>query len=416
MATGGKILTELQDEFCECPICTEEYDEDKHVPRVLPCQHSFCTERLTKGVKRNKLVCSMCKKSYNLKEKGIETFPKDLTRRNLKDILERLTVNSCTVCRRLESVRYKCTVCKSNLCKACYKVRKSSECKTHLFKEAQCDDNETPDSSLDSLETNDKNICTIQGHEHNKLKFYCNNKQCRKSICSNCTTKEHKMHEWEELDVVYSCRKDSLVSRLSTAKKKVESAEKVKSLYNTDREKVAQNLISMIQMINKEKQEGVDYLNQVSEEICQTYKSTAEKLTADHDKELQYLQAYIENASECCSISEQLLKENKVAFLSVEKTILDKLEIFGSEAFEYKKCDVNMEQLLLQGRHETLKRKVATLKENSSRHNDVMQFSIIGVDKKGVSLKRNIRWLPKKFVETFNFLLNNNAIVRKVLL
>lgn len=169
-------------------------------------------------------------------------------------------------------------------------------------------------------------------------------------------------------------------------------------------------------MINEEKQEGVDYLNQVSEEICQTYKSTAEKLTAHHDKELQYLQAYIENASECCSISEQLLKENKVAFLSVEKTISDKLEIFGSEAFEYKKCDLKMEQLLLLGRHETLKRKVATLKENSSRHNDVRQFSIIGVDKKGVSLKRNIRWLPKKFVETCNFLLNNDAIVRKVLL
>lgn len=389
MATGGKILNELQDEFCECPICTEEYDEDKHVPRLLPCQHSFCTECLTKGVRRNKLVCSMCKKSYNLKEKGIEIFPKDLTRRNLKDILGRLAVNSCTVCRRLESVRFQCTVCNNNLCKACYKLRKSSECKTHSFKEIQYDDKETPDSSLDSLETNSKDICTIKGHENNTLKFYCKNKQCRKSICSNCATKEHKKHEWEELDAVYSCRKDLLISRLSTAKKKVESAEKVKSLYDNNRGKVEQNLISTIQMINKEKQEGVDYLNQVSEEICQTYKNTAEKLTADHDKELQYLQAYIENASECCSISEQLLKENKVAFLSVEKTISDKLEIFGTESFDYKKCDVNMEQFLLEGRLETLKRKVATLKEDLLRHNDVRQLSIIGVDEKGVLLKQN---------------------------
>lgn len=194
-------------------------------------------------------------------------------------------------------------------------------------------------------------------------------------------------NEWEELDAVYSCRKDLLISRLSTAKKKVESAEKVKSLYDNNRGKVEQNLISTIQMINKEKQEGVDYLNQVSEEICQTYKNTAEKLTADHDKELQSLQAYIENASECCSISEQLLKENKASFLSVEKTISDKLEIFGSESFEYKKCDVNREQLLLEEKRETLKRKVATLKEDSLRHNDVMQLSIIGVDEKGVTLK-----------------------------
>lgn len=74
--TGGRILNKLQDEFCECPICTEEYDEGTHVPRLLPCQHSFCTECLTKNVRGNKLICSMCKKSYNLKKKESKFFQK----------------------------------------------------------------------------------------------------------------------------------------------------------------------------------------------------------------------------------------------------------------------------------------------------------------------------------------------------
>lgn len=47
-----------------------------------------------------------------------------------------------------------------------------------------------------------------------------------------------------------------------------------------------------------------------------------------------------------------------------------------------------MEQFLLEGRLETLKRKVATLKEDLLRHNDVRQLSIIGVDEKGQPLVR----------------------------
>lgn len=381
MPTGGKLLNELKDEFCECPICTEEYDEDKHVPRLLPCQHSFCTECLRKGVRRNKLICSMCNKSYNLKEKGIEMFPKDLTRRNLKDILGRLAVNSCTVCQRLESVRFQCTVCNSNLCKACYKARKFSECKTHLVKEVQYTDNETPDSSLDSLETNVKNICMIQGHEHNRLKFYCKNKQWRISICSNCTTKEHKNHDWEELDEVYSRQKDKLLSRLSNTRKKLEAAIKVKSLYDNDLDQVVQNLNLETEKINQQKQEGIDYLNQESEKICATHKDNEEKTVGKLNKKLHFLKSYIENAQECCSISEQLLKENEVSFLSVERTISNKLEIFGSEIFEYKKCDVHIDVALMEKKYENLKRKVEILKKPTC--NNVLTFTFARDDERG---------------------------------
>lgn len=92
-------------------------------------------ECLMKGVKWNKFVCLMCKKSYNFKEKGIEIFLKDFIWWNLKDILGRLIVNLCIVCWRLESVWFMCIVCKSNLCKVCYKVWKFLECKIYLFKE-----------------------------------------------------------------------------------------------------------------------------------------------------------------------------------------------------------------------------------------------------------------------------------------
>lgn len=360
---GGKLLNELKDVFCECPICTEVYDENKHVPRVLPCQHSFCSECLNKSIIGNKLVCSICKQSHKVNGQRADIFPKDLTRRYLTEILEKLKDQSCILCKRLEDVRYYCTVCNIKLCKACSKVRRSSRCKTHSLNIVCSDDNDTPDSSLDSLETKNKDVCTLEGHENNTLKFYCKNEQCRVSICSHCAINDHRNHDWEELDAFYNKRKDLFLSRLTTAMNKVESAKKVKALFNNDRDKVAQDL-------------GLTIQNQESERICQNYKNTAVKLTDDFDRVLGNLQTYIENSNECCLISEQLLKENKAKFLSVEKTISDKLEIFESESFEYKKSDVNINLPLMEKKFENLATKVAELRKDLS--------AIIGVDERGI--------------------------------
>lgn len=87
------------------------------------------------------------------------------------------------------------------------------------------------------------------------------------------------------------------------------------------------------------------------------------KVVGKLNKKLHFLQSYIENVQECCSISEQLLKENEDSFLSVEKTISNKLEIFGSEIFEYKKCDVHFDVALIDEKYENLKRKVEILKK-----------------------------------------------------
>lgn len=389
MATaGGKLLNELKDVFCECPICTEVYDEKKHVPRLLPCQHTFCSECLSKSIRGIKLVCSICKQSYKVNGKRTDFFPKDLTRRDLTEILGKLEKQSCTLCNRLENVRYHCTVCSIKLCKACSKVRRNSQCKTHSLNIVRCDDNETPDSSLDFLETKNKDICNLEGHENNTLMFYCKNELCRVSICSHCAIKDHRNHDWEELNAFYNKRKDLFLSRLSTAKNKVESAEKVKSLFNNDRDKVARNLGLTIEKIDQKKQEGIEFLNQESERICQTYKNTAAKLTEDFDMELRDLETYIENSNECCLISEQLLKENKAKFLSVEKTISDKLEIFGSKSFEHKKGDVNINLPLMEKNYENLATKVAELQRDLSANSTIMhQLSVIGVDERGIIIR-----------------------------
>lgn len=144
-------------------------------------------------------------------------------------------------------------------------------------------------------------------------------------------------------------------------------------MYDNDLHQVVQNLNLETEKINQLKREGIDFLNQESERICATHKDNVEKAVGNLYKKLHFLQSYIENAQECCSISEQLLKENEVSFLSVEKKISNKLEIFGSEILKYKKC--NFHVALMERKYETLKRKVETLKVTFKRDDERGTFN-----------------------------------------
>lgn len=78
---------DVKDEFLLCGICTKEFDEEIHTPRVLPCLHTFCQSCMKKILKGNLMVCPFCKVEYALPSDGIFVFPKDSTRRNLIEFL-----------------------------------------------------------------------------------------------------------------------------------------------------------------------------------------------------------------------------------------------------------------------------------------------------------------------------------------
>lgn len=91
------VLSEIET-MCECSICYHTYDDECHVPRVLPCQHTFCTECLTKHCRRRRLKCPLCNQDHNIKNENVDQLPKDYTRRNLKDLLKTLSKSFCKEC------------------------------------------------------------------------------------------------------------------------------------------------------------------------------------------------------------------------------------------------------------------------------------------------------------------------------
>ena len=67
------------DDLTTCSVCFELFDINIHVPRILPCSHSFChvcIERLlnnSPGI----LACPECRESHNVGHQGARTFPQN---------------------------------------------------------------------------------------------------------------------------------------------------------------------------------------------------------------------------------------------------------------------------------------------------------------------------------------------------
>jgi len=54
-------IDDLKDEYLSCDVCGDEYDEEPHEPRVLPCLHTFCSSCLEGMVRDWTIICPTCR-------------------------------------------------------------------------------------------------------------------------------------------------------------------------------------------------------------------------------------------------------------------------------------------------------------------------------------------------------------------
>lgn len=120
---------DVKEEFLVCSICTHEYDEKSHVPRILPCLHTFCQECLKKLVKSTLIICPLCKQDFDLPQGGIAGLAKDTTRRNLIDFIKVRKRSSEILCKDcpedLTAVDF-CKECYIFMCPECSKAHRRS--------------------------------------------------------------------------------------------------------------------------------------------------------------------------------------------------------------------------------------------------------------------------------------------------
>lgn len=103
----------------ECTSCFEVYDEEKKIPRNLPCGHTYCEVCLTAIYsKKKRLECPICQtkvdpllKPSTLSKNYIAQEVAEKHREAQKKLL------FCTT--HKEQLRFFCEVCQTNICASC---------------------------------------------------------------------------------------------------------------------------------------------------------------------------------------------------------------------------------------------------------------------------------------------------------
>ena len=56
----------------ECPVCTETYSPQEHVPKMLPCGHTFCNICLENVASDRQIECPKCKANHKVPRQGVQ--------------------------------------------------------------------------------------------------------------------------------------------------------------------------------------------------------------------------------------------------------------------------------------------------------------------------------------------------------
>lgn len=309
--------------ICECSICCNAYDDDGLIPRVLPCQHTFCTNCLSKQCRRQRIKCPLCNQEHYIKNGNTNTIPKDYTRRDLKELLDKYSGHLCKECKNNLYVQYLCKTCNVKMCHTCYGQRKVGRCSKH-------DIDVIPTSQdLLSVDTPSGNICYLTGHEKNELKYFCCEKSCCIAVCANCVVESHKEHTYKPVADEYEERKKLMLRFFEATKNKITNAKRFLDTIRQNRALVTKSDKDGRMRLMKQVERGKKYIIGFQEETEKYAEEKLQKCVKMLERREEQLQSYIENSTECCAISEEaLLGENMVSFLSVEKTLTEKLKSF----------------------------------------------------------------------------------------
>ena len=120
-----------------CVVCLEEFEESgDHIPRLLPCTHTLCEACIKQLIQNDKLECPECRAKHNA-PRDEKSFPQN------KYLLIQVK-------------------------------RKPSK------------------KSKGKKEQDEKKLCKVHGKE---LVLFCDEPECKKSICLVCLKKFHKKHD-----------------------------------------------------------------------------------------------------------------------------------------------------------------------------------------------------------------------------
>ncbi|KAL4224846.1 hypothetical protein ACF0H5_015542 [Mactra antiquata] len=217
----------IRQQYTECASCTKEYNDDQHVPRILPCLHSICMSCLESTASRGTVKCPVCDIRHGVPNGDIDQFRADETRLFLANHLRVQGRNPeipCQECgNKLKLSKHRCKECAQFLCPDCFDAHQRTKV-TKYHHVLGLDELRT--APLDDFQQ--VQHCKVAGHKDQPYTFYCLNENCDKPVCALCAVAEHqesKGHDLHELHEVYSDVKRSIEGLMSDVKHRTLSAQ-----------------------------------------------------------------------------------------------------------------------------------------------------------------------------------------------
>ena len=235
------LLNNLHEQV-SCSVCMCKYTD----PKQLPCLHSFCRHCLngiqrTSG-RRDKIACPECRQEFNVPDNGnLAALPTNFRINSLLDVLAikecSTTGVKCGNCDERTKQSHYCFQCSSFWCEECIGLHNKIKAnKGHYALELE----EFQDQDFENI-LKRPSFCGIQGHEKEKIKFFC--KICEVAICNSCALLDHEGHAKMLLELAANERKLRLKSAIESQEKSVQAKksqiEKLNESYNEVLEQAA---------------------------------------------------------------------------------------------------------------------------------------------------------------------------------
>ena len=231
MAESTKDALKKLDAKLKCSICLNTFKQ----PKLLPCFHVFCKSPcLEKLVAKDghSLTCPTCRHIVPLSEKGVAGLQSDFHIDRLFEILDVFnkaaepTETQCGSCEDGKATGY-CRDCGDFLCDECQAAHK----RVKLLRNHQLLTLKEIEKKAANFVPPKKDVPRCQKHNNKKLKIYC--ETCKELICSDCTIRLHRDHNYDLLPDVFPKHKEELVSSLKPLKQKLDTVQQaLKSLWH----------------------------------------------------------------------------------------------------------------------------------------------------------------------------------------
>ena len=315
----------------ECSVCLDTLTDAK----LLPCFHSFCKKCLERLVVQDHdghtLCCPTCRRTTLLPPTGVSGLQTDFHAEGLFEIRDMLSKTKepqkihCEKCDTSIATAF-CRDCGQFVCNKCTEMHQIwKEFKTHKIASFGDIQREAAD-----FVPSKKKVIYCPKHSESILKIYC--ETCGELICSDCTIRLHRGHNYDLVTDTFQRHKGEIVSSLQPVKQHLATVNEAIQALDTRKTDIEEQRTTIEADIHKQINHLLQALEQRRTELVgQLDQLTQQKLKglAAKRDQCELVQTQL---SSCLDYVEGSLKTSSEGeILAVKSTVLKQVQQITAE-------------------------------------------------------------------------------------